>query len=188
MLLTELIKDRIPQYADDAARILRSAGWRQIGSGYHAEVYTKPDANYVIKLFESDRAYLDFLKLVRQHPNKHFPKIKGRVLIDRNIKGVRLEKLTIQQKVQVGDKSFYPSELMDVYLISLRHDLNTVQDKIIKYAQEYLKSNPELQEALALINDKLLYAYSNDIHDENVMMRSDGTPVIIDPVAPSLWG
>lgn len=67
------------------------------------------------------------------------------------------------------------------YLINKRHKLNHIQERNFEFATIYLADKPELVEALDLI-DGLRIHYSLDLNAGNIMMRADGTPVIIDPV------
>lgn len=168
-----------PNEMEDAEPILLRAGWEIAGQGYYGSVYCKEGADYVLKLFDSrDRAYLAFLKLIKEHPNPHFPKILGKLVkITPYYWAVRMEMLNAIPK---------DAPNLGVYLISLRHEVsrekNEYQYEAYLKVIAYLEGQPRLKEALDLINEHLLDRYRQDLHMENFMARPDGTLVIIDPV------
>jgi hypothetical protein len=175
--LTELSR---PVFIDEVDPILKKAGWTRVGSGYYASVYAKEGVNYVLKLFSNhDKGYIDFLKLVQQHPNKHFPTLRGLPRrITSGYTAVRMEKL-----LPAGYGDDVPS--LGVYLLCRDtgpYAKNQYQVKAYEHVVEYLQSQPELKRALDLIIDNLLPKYNEDLHSENFMKRADGTLVIIDPV------
>lgn len=178
----ELEERELPTTVRTAGQLLHNAGWEEIGTGYHVTVYGKAGNDYVVKIFEGDRAYIDFLKLVKAHPNKHFPKIRGRQFISGRLVGVRMEKLFPMPKINLGGTTISAQSLMDIYLIEKDFPLDGYQKTLKEMAQEYLRDKPELVIALDLIHEHLLGEHVNDIHSENVMMRRDGTPVLTDPV------
>ncbi len=71
---------------------------------------------------------------------------------------------------------------MFAYLVNKRHKLNDIQQMNLELSEIYFKDKPQLVAALDLIDSKLLDKFGLDISDENVMMRRDSTPVIIDPI------
>lgn len=168
----ELVEREIPRNTRDVRNLFLSAGWFEVGAGYYAEVYGKSEKDYVVKVFERDGAYLAFLKMIQEHPNKHFPKVKGRVWISPSYNGVRLEKL-------------YPADpkyarMLSTYLINKRDGF--VNDALLEKANEYIRDKPELLAALDMIDEKLLNRFHLDLGADNVMQRADGTIVITDPI------
>lgn len=181
MRLDEL---RFPNYADEAGALLRRAGWSVDDTGLNSEVYYRDDRNYVLKLYNSrDYAYQAFLDLVVSNPNKHFPKIVGKPRkVTRAYYAVRMEKL---------DVAWNPV-MLDTYLKVKRDQIADEDVEVyfskVKYehylkAISYLNDNPEMIKALDLIVDFLLPNFKEDLHAGNIMQRSDGTLVIIDPVS-----
>ncbi len=172
----------MPSTAEEVDAMFQANGWEKM-SGYNADVYTKPNANYVVKVFERDSAYLAFLDLITKHPNPHFPKLRGKMYLkqyDRLYNAVRLEKLTPIYSVQVDAYTVRLSGMLNSYLINKRHKLNDLQERNLELATEYLSDKPLLVEALDLI-DGLLDRHSLDLNSDNIMARGD-VPVIIDPV------
>jgi putative transposase len=55
--------------------ILESLGWRLLGSGSFASVWSIPKKSYVIKTWIHDPMYENFLKYIIRSKNPHFPKI-----------------------------------------------------------------------------------------------------------------
>ena len=179
MLLSELTLPPTVQHVDDK---LLANGWAKIGDGYYATVYGKSGTSYVLKVFERDSAYVDFLKMIAQHPNPHFPKIRGRLRVTEAYHAVRMEKLFQIPQYGVGEEKVNVNGMMSAYLIDKSYRLNYFQKKNLVFFNEYIKENPRLIEALDLIHDNLLDHHSLDLNKDNVMQRGDGTPVIIDPI------
>jgi hypothetical protein len=179
-----LVERVLPNSAKAVEELLLSNGWERVGSGHYAEVFSKPNIDYVVKVFERDSAYLAYLDLITKYPNSHFPKIKGAMWISREYNGVRLEKLLPMQPVSVDGYTVSISGMLNAYLIEKRYTLNSIQVRNRELSKIYLADKPELVEALDLIHNGLIVRHNCglDLSDHNIMMRSDGTPVIIDPV------
>lgn len=67
--LHNLNRPDLKQYLEDRF------GVKEVGAGSYGEVFTHPDWNYVIKVFDNDPYYLSFVDYVIHHPNKHYPTI-----------------------------------------------------------------------------------------------------------------
>lgn len=71
----------LPSSITKAKIILRKAGYKVLGIGSFGTVLKNPKSNYVLKLFKSkDTAYLAFINMVKNNPNRHFPKIIGNII------------------------------------------------------------------------------------------------------------
>ena len=154
-----------PGKRSDYWDILNNAGYRLIGQGGQGDVYQKPGKDYVLKIFSSrDYAYQDFLKLVMEHENIHFPAVKGKLVkVTNSIYAVRLEPLTpCTSKTAIDNIRAYLYQNMDA------------RQKL------WFEDKNDLAEALDLIRFNLT-DHGFDIHSENVMMRGNDL-VIIDPV------
>lgn len=174
-----------------AGNILRDAGYKHLGKGGMGDVFVKPGSNYVLKLFASnDKAYLDFVKMVKANNNPHFPKFIGKLIkVTSGYYAIRMEELVhknvgedlklIEWYINEKSKGPYISDesLADSKL-SIERDY---WNKFEKLTQKM----PKLKEALDLIAIDLVYfgGHFNDLHDENVMFRKDGTLVLSDPVS-----
>lgn len=131
-------------------------GFRRIGSGKYGVAYAHPQKDYILKVFMRDAAYLKWLDFAKRHPNNpHVPKIRGKaVKLGKLLMAVRLEKL---ERASGNYQSF----------------INKVTD--IESYPDATPAEKEIGDFLAS-NERLL-----DLHGENVMMRKDGTYVIVDP-------
>lgn len=203
-ILTELTRyDR--QYEVESR--LSDAGYTHIGSGASANVYTKPDIDYVIKIFDSkDTGYLRFLDLIQKVENVHFPVIRGKpMLINSNTYGVKLEKLTpfvyegYYRSLLTYINYFVNEIVYDYkstnanYLYSKENTLrltpekinhmNILYDNMAEKWKKFEQQFPELSTAIKLIVKYVLIPLDGraDLHNYNVMMRGK-TLVIIDPI------
>jgi len=59
------------------AQIAQDYNLQILGSGLFGTVIQTKNPDTVVKVFESDDAYLRFLEMANAHPNVHFPKAKG---------------------------------------------------------------------------------------------------------------
>jgi hypothetical protein len=149
---------------------LNELGYKQynIGSGYYAYVYARPQDNYVIKVFREDPGYATFLNYVTKNANNPYvPKLKGKIIkLPNKYSIVRLEKLT-----RIDVDLFKKIE----FAAFNEFDKQTVAEIEGQY--------PGL---LDFVRSLIKMAHSNDVdydlHRSNIMMRGD-TPVIIDPFA-----
>lgn len=161
---------------------LESLGYQlgKIGSGAYAEVFKRPQDNYVIKLFTNDPAYLAYLKFMLSHQNNpHVPKTKGKLIKpfkDYSLYVVRMEVLI--------PKSWGDADHEEL-VAQIDRAINGEED-----AQRALgKKYPHILEIVTGI-DKLTAldhpggnrGFMNDVHEGNIMYRGDGTPVITDPL------
>jgi hypothetical protein len=155
---------------------LRKQGYRKLGSGLYAEVYSKKGCNHVIKLAHMcdhlwhHDGYLAYLRHI-DPSNPMFPRIKS---VERfNYKepkhkqlvryyAVKMERLIEYEDVdwdtcdaefkRMGIESFYDFEEPPAYAPKLK-------DKVVKSAYKTLQ--------------KLWRKFSNDLHDGNVMWRKE---------------
>ena len=171
----------LPDTMRDAHYKLEQAGYDRIGEGIFAWIYSKPGADHVLKLFRStDRAYMDFVKVVTVNPNIHFPKFKGKMMkVNDNYYAIRMEKLSetidhgtahiLKAYINKGKypKTYNGPKASTTYAISQMNDLE--------------KEQPGITTACDIIAKTLAPKYVVDLHTENIMMRGN-TLVIIDPV------
>lgn len=167
----------IPDTFKGAVERLKSAGYNSLGSGYYGQVFEKPGADYVLKVFSNrDKAYTNFVNIARQNQdNPHFPKIKGSIVkVTDAYSAVRTEKL--------ANYSGEYASVLEEYLEtgSLEHNNPDVKSKLEKVFQE----QPGLKDALDVIHSSLIKTgqHENDFHMDNMMSRGN-TIVIIDPVS-----
>ena len=161
---------------------LEKAGYKKIGYGMYANVFAKPGADHVLKLFGyRDQAYRDFVNMTIQEPNIHFPKFKGKMMkITNDYYAIRMEILEPLSQ----DKSD-ALELMRQYIYAFVRDRFQPSRQPFRRATEMEnleKAQPGITEACDLlarlmINNRLAL----DLHMNNAMMRGN-TIVITDPV------
>lgn len=169
----------IPQTRQDAADVLISAGYTELGTGGFAGVYAKPGSPDVVKLYNSrDRGYSDFLAMVAQNPNPHFPRITGKKRVLGTYHAVRMERLS------ESTRAVQPQiEMIEHYVLSLRYHDHLDPD----HAEEvyaFMETQPELKTACDLVANVWMRGgndYLCDLAPRNVMMRGD-TLVITDPI------
>ncbi len=171
-----------PKSVDDASLHLLVGGYSPLGKGAYGEVWYKEGSSYVLKLFTTeDTAYVDFLKLAKQHQdNPSFPKFFGKLIrINDSVYAVRMEKLTkykydptlIYKYMRYRDDNYVRNEADATSLVAME----------FADSMEFMEDHQDLQAACDLIIDNLLPKYRLDIKQDNFMMRG-GTIVITDPV------
>jgi hypothetical protein len=164
----------------NAEYMLEKAGYEKIGNGIYANVFAKPGADHVLKLFGySDLAYKDFVNMTIQNPNIHFPKFKGKLMkVTKDYYAIRMELLTPLPKDK-GDAL----QLIKNYIYAYIRDsfqpfygANQMAMDNLEKAQPGITEAAELVATLIKNNDLGL-----DLHMKNAMMRGN-TIVITDPV------
>lgn len=160
-----------PSSRIEVDKLLQSAGYYRIGKGAFAAVYHKLGSSYALKIFDSnDRAYLDFISLVKSNNNKHFPIFYGKVIkITSTYSAIRMELLNPYKYNEENIRNYM--RLRDSNLSSPNKE-----DAI-----DFMNNNPELKQACDLIIDNLLNKYKQDLKQSNLMSRGN-TIVITDPV------
>jgi hypothetical protein len=189
-LETKLVKENYYGEYDDKcfikARKFPLPIGRLLGSGQFSSVFTSlKHKNRVFKVLHTDRdpGYIafvvDLLHTSAIQKNPHLPVIYSvtcYIFNDAQIMVVELEKLSTCINL---DDSFQWVELFHIEGNDARkkHWLllnNDIQEACMFLFYTYLKYKKEL---------KLQY----DLHDENIMLRDDGTVVITDPYARLTW-
>lgn len=148
---------------------LKLRGFKMLGSGHYAIVFTHPTLDFCIKLFRKDEGYQTFLRFCWANKgNTCLPKFFGKIMkIDDNYFAVRMEKLKRMTAAQY----------------SLFEDIEFHLDKNDYLKQEYPnldQTQPNLVSTLITLFDHNDGTLNIDIHECNVMMRGD-TFVITDP-------
>ena len=207
MLLNEIIGvKKFHSYTDvELATLLANEyglGW--LGMGSFGMVIGSPDPNWVYKIFENDPAFMKYLTFIQQYPNKHYPIVKkikklhsfyNRTQLHNDIFYVAvIERLYPMDLAPLG---FILDDLIpyieDIDISSLMNkqpdSLPNGQDNVDEWTFEELTYKWPWIIDFALAWKSLLQLEDNNInmdaHAGNFMQRRDGTPVIIDPLAPS---
>lgn len=147
---------------------LVSARNPQAAYGLFARVIpSRSDADYVCKYFYDDPGYRLFIDYVRDYPSTHLPTIKAMVLDNDNgyVKMERLGSLPPEYNHLLGEDL-----INELGGYCARPNVN---DDFMGCVRDI--------ENFGLSNNMIL-----DWHSGNIMMRADGTLVIIDPFAAEL--
>lgn len=189
-------------------KILSRHGWESLGTGAEAAVAEHPQKAYVLKIFNSDSNYVNFVKFVQRHTaNPHVPRFSRYV---RQVPGtefsyVRMEKLQpITHEALVNNYTNYLAEMVSLSSVV---DMNLVNDELadgVKYKLEdigYTTADlldPEQQPAIYaklggeppsswthIVSEMAEYSEHVDVgrwdmHEGNFMTRGS-TLVIVDP-------
>jgi hypothetical protein len=145
-------------------KVMNQYGFQHVGTGFFGTVYQHPEYPWLIKMFQDDEAYYQYVNYFMHHQdNPHVPRIKGRIIkINPTSFAVRLEKL----------RSCTAEEYKQFQQIYSR--LVSINKKRIKLPHDalFVKKFQQLNQLIqALPND--------DLHPNNIMMRNN-TFVIID--------
>lgn len=166
-----------------ADELISHQGFRPVEGpkGAHSSVIFHPNLDYVIKLFDAnDSGYRLFLDVARNHQgNEHFPRIRGRPMrLSQNVIGIRLERL---EDFMSWDKFKSISEMLDHASWSDNWQAGLRPDSS---AMEFLLRWPHFATALDILRRAAKpHGVRFDWHLGNIMLRSNHSPVIIDPFA-----
>ena len=155
---------------------LKREGYREYlaGEGLFAGVFSKPDDNWVVKLYYADDSgYETYLKYVLQNQNNvHVPKIIGKpVTFLKKYRILRMEKLRKYDINNEDDQKIYSALInyIDFKKIYPEHIPSNVQWLTDEY--------PQLSDLI----DLMVKNHSSlDLHPGNIMFRGN-VPVITDP-------
>jgi hypothetical protein len=183
MRITELTgykKDplyNILQNSTDAWQLennLEDGGFKKyiIGTGLYSSVLSRPDLNYVVKIFNNDPGYETYLTYIMKYQNNpHVPKLRGKVIsVGPSFKVVRLERLE--------PYSYKPNQQKSLVMIDDYVDAYTIYGNKAKRHLSYQFPYPEM---IPLLHDILQHS-GLDMHSGNTMFRGD-VPVITDPLS-----
>lgn len=166
--------------------VLLKNGFHPLGSGGFGTVWSHPKLSYVLKVFIStDTAYTAWISTARKHTdNIHMPKFisKRIVSVTSEVSAIRMEKLT--PITNDDDKRIINWSNSVLRNTGMPSDMtNSPKYKNSSFYVNWGSTHPQWIDALDIA--KILIKSGNfepDLHDANVMARSDGTLVITDPV------
>jgi hypothetical protein len=139
-----------------------------IGTGLYSSVLSRPDLNYVVKIFYKDRGYETYLKYMTKYQNNpHVPKMRGKVMsVGSGFKVVRLERLEAY--------SGTPEQQEIIAAIREYIDMGNA-------SRQLFAENFPFPQMIPVLNDILKHT-GLDMHTGNIMFRGS-TPVITDPLS-----
>lgn len=161
---------------------MRERGFKHVGSGMGSMVYQKPGSNEVLKLFTTSSSYTNFLNIIANNPNKHFPKIIGHEKLSQ-YKGwhiIKMETLQKLSKIEYEDK--YNWLIRAVYYYRRGSWNENLDQKAIKTYESNMNQYPSLTKACQILGENTkIKKWVLDISFSNVMQRNNGDVVITDP-------
>ena len=202
--------------ADELAKVIANDfGMTYLGRGALGQTIQTRDPEVVLKVFETDSAYLSFINYIMRHPNKHYPKVirapkqmtafyKRYDIQPNQYTILALEKLyelpenmaAFIRDVANADDLYDKPDFLPNGELNGNNDSGYYDDDD-EYGDNYTPSYtfndlkrdypwiPSLWEAAhAALHSKSVKG-GRDLHAGNLMMRKDGTIVIIDPVVDS---
>lgn len=149
---------------------LDDLGYKQysLGFGYYAQVYARPQDDYVVKIFREDPGYAAFLHYVKKNANNPYvPKLKGKIIkLPNDYSIVRLEKLK-RLNIDLFKKiEFAAFNEFDKHTVA---EIEGQYPGLISFIRSLRKQAAQSK-------------YEFDLNPNNIMMRGD-TPVVTDPFA-----
>ena len=172
---------------------LAKQGWSVAGTGYFSITFENPSKPYVLKINQiSDKAYLQYVNLIKKFPNVHFPQISNVYTFKKYNKEFYMY---IMEKLYPAIINNTLTSLLFKIAESPNDSISNVIDPILstpvtppyKLAYRYIKQHPDLVEAIRIIGRHHSDSIELDIEPKNFMQRKDGTLVIIDPYWDSLY-
>lgn len=193
---------------DDLQGIIRRSGWKLLGSGAEAAVAEHPQKSYVLKVFDSESRYIDFVHFALDHQsNPHVPKFNGHV---KQIPGTKFSYVRMEKLSNTNDANLLSTHIADMYALVVISEKNSIQihSDLPHQVQTYLEAHYDIDEErmydrrkfesnflkigkkadpqwIAICNDLMNYCNNInfphlDLHGKNFMMRGN-TVVILDP-------
>lgn len=177
---------------------LKTHDIHRIDQGAFGDVFAHPSWDYVVKVFDTDSAYLEFVNFVQQFPNKHYPKIikstkpihqfhlrnKNRSDIHKYFFIVKIERLYDLSSENVDMVTELGDELKRVYkrhFNKQEYFISSVKKLAEKYPRQDLATLAvATYKAMSHLKSHTVSPIA-DLHKDNFMQRKDGTIVLIDP-------
>ena len=159
-------------------------GWEEAGAGAYSLVFFHPKKKYVVKITNTvDEGYMEYVDLLKHHPNEHFPVIS-------DMKSLKVEgfvySIYLIEKLDKIDRK-YVQNLFEWFYQIMRFPNSMLEDifSLTEEIPQIFIDHPDLVDALHLLGRKVksMDCICLDIHEENIMKRKDGTIVITDPYA-----
>ena len=172
---------------------LEKLGWRSLGNGHFSMVFFNARKPYILKVnMVSDPGYTAFAKMAKQYPNKYFPKISDLKELKSNGREYGIYLIEKLVKMEIERANIYAEILRSVLKGEKGQlTLNNTDAHRLGYSQsqwehimEEIFGDPEFVSAINMIVAGVKSRrFQVDMHQNNIMQRADGTPVIIDPYA-----
>lgn len=168
------------RHTPDMDKILADKGWEYIDQGHYSATYLSPNKKSVLKINRDfDPGYEHFIKVIKAHPNPHFPIISDKKKLPDGTFAYIMERL---YDLGNENKSLITA-IIDTMPFIIDNEFDQYKRLYPKFVDALNKQQPGIFDALEILA-KNNNRYKNDIRSENLMKRNDGTIVIIDPYGP----
>jgi hypothetical protein len=189
-LLQQIVErgDKDSTVGERLSMFIKQKGFVLLGYGANARVYGRKGSPYVIKIYRNDPCYEKFIAFIAKNDNPHFPKVLSQpVSISNADRMVKLEALSeLRDAKTIEMVKHISSGFIQYYDLKPREGQDTRDyDQRIAQWMETAKQHPKLIEAIKLLHDNFSGGGCFiDLGSQNLMQRSDGTVVLVDPTFP----
>lgn len=175
----DVINDFYPNDYDKFDKYLEFFGFSIIGSGGYSKVYEHKKLDYVIKVFEYNDNYTNYIHFCKNASYINTPKFRGNIMKSSkfpNIAAIRMEKLN-RCTYEIFES--FQKLIRTIYNLSHKEkERYSIYDQIVGRFSKGLIT-PDLIE---LSIDIIVTFGRFDLHQDNIMLRNNSTIVIIDPI------
>ena len=117
---------------------IKDRGWKYLSSGSFVSVYSKPDKNFVLKIYD-DASYDNYLEFMKKHSdNPHVAKVSKPIDYGKGLKIVAIEKLIPLKDSKWREKI---SEKYAMFLDTGKSDKNDFYITLEKFEEYFTKEN-----------------------------------------------
>jgi hypothetical protein len=125
-----------------------------------------------------DPGYAEYVKLIKSHPNKYFPKISDMRVIKIHNSDYYVYLIEKLKTIPAYRSNTYINAICRI----IQNPDRSINSLFPEGIPEVITRNSDLVDALKLIRSYSRHTgYSIDLHGENIMEREDGTLVLTDP-------
>lgn len=153
-------------------------GGKVVGQGKHAIVLQHPSWNYIVKVFSDDVPYLKFVRFCIQNPRISFPVFydKPRRIVPHYVRRTSQQYLYVVKMEKLDHISH--DTFNDIYAYVKYHDplradrIESEHPHIVQFKKDFM---------FLMENALKLNFGEQDLHEYNIMKRSNGVFVLTDP-------
>jgi len=170
-------------------------GGEVLGEGSFGIVLSRPEWNFVLKIFVKDDSYLRFVRFAIANPRKSYPKffdiprrIKTNIMSKPNDKDDTISK--ISNLYIVKSEKLFPiseDEFLDIQFY-LKHSISNSWSSLppdvmyeLKRIDKKYPGMKEFDEDFIYLNRGIIKKKYVDLHSGNIMKRDSGEFVLVDP-------
>lgn len=178
---------------DEFVRHLQQYGINVVGEGVYGQVFAHPSWTYVVKVFDSDSGYENFVSFAAKHQNLScIPKIKrGMVKLHqfhrRSVEATGIKYLNIVKMERLeplpSDLKYLTNSIGLTHLVRAKSRGDTWEEIVNDFHIEHLvNSYSNLEEVittLQLYNKEMGVDERFDLHSNNLMYRAATNSIVI---------